>query len=112
MERPYQWRRIKLGAHPPAYNMALDEAIFLSAVRSTFLPTLRFYTWQPPAVSIGYFQKIAAVKKLIPRGVAIVRRYTGGEAVFHSGDLSYSIVFTPPDKDTLLKLHRYPYPDF
>ncbi len=104
MERLSKWRLIRPASHSPFYNMALDEAIFLSS--NHYLPTLRFYTWNPPVVSIGYFQKINAVKNIIPKGIAIVRRPTGGEAVFHSGDLSYSIVFAPQDKGMLLRLNK------
>ena len=104
MERLYKWRLVRSGANLPFYNMALDEAIFLSSGHC--LPTLRFYTWSPPALSIGYSQKIRVVKDALAGRFTIVRRPTGGEAVFHSGDLSYSIVFTPDNKEMLLRLNR------
>lgn len=75
--------------------MAADEAIFLQSRDCTSSPTIRFYTWFAPAVSIGYFQQIdrdidlSACRK---RSVDIVRRPTGGKAVFHGDDLTYAVV--------------------
>lgn len=81
------WRLINTGNHDGCYNMAVDEAIAM-AVRERRAPaTLRFYTWDPPCISIGYFQK--PDETLNGR---IVRRITGGRAVFHGSDLSYSVV--------------------
>jgi lipoate-protein ligase A len=75
--------------------MALDEAVFLQSRDRITPPTLRFYTWLAPAVSIGHFQQIekdidlAVCRK---RAVDIVRRPTGGKAVFHIHDLTYAVV--------------------
>jgi len=80
-------------------NMATDEAIMLSKT-----PTLRLYEWNPPAVSIGYFQSLEAEvdkKACEDAKVDIVRRITGGGAVFHDKELTYSIIIpedmTSPD---------------
>ncbi|MDD5530489.1 MAG: hypothetical protein PHX21_10760 [bacterium] len=67
------------------YNMAMDEALFVSG-----LPTLRFYTFVPPAVTIGRFQKFNPSE--FPQNMDIVRRLTGGRAIIHKGDLTYSVV--------------------
>ena len=76
------------GAHDPAFNMAADEALMLSApLRGR--PLLRFYEWDRPAVSIGYVQTIAAV----PKGYAAVRRPTGGGVVYHDYDFTYTVMF-------------------
>lgn len=75
--------------------MAVDEAISIACREGAALPTLRFYTWSPPCISIGYFQKIDRVLTKIGverNHTEIVRRITGGRAVFHGNDLSYSIV--------------------
>src|SRR3990170_3798109 len=81
------WRIIDTGKHNGYYNMAVDEAIAI-AVREGRVPTtLRFYTWDPPCISIGYFQKPDE-----SLNGCIVRRITGGRAVFHGSDLSYSVV--------------------
>lgn len=86
-----QMRLIIDGAASAYHNMAVDEAI----AKVGRFPTLRLYKWSPPAISIGYFQSlkqevdICACKEL---GVDIVRRITGGGAVFHDSELTYSIV--------------------
>ena len=75
--------------------MAIDEAIFRAGRQRGMLPTLRFYGWERPTVSLGYFQD--AEREINcgycrDRGIDIVRRPTGGRAVLHGGDLTYSIV--------------------
>ena len=83
------------GPNLGAYNMAVDEELLSRAQAAETLPVLRFYTWDPPAVSIGKFQKIEtavnadACKR---RGFDIVRRITGGRAVLHNKELTYSII--------------------
>jgi len=71
--------------------MAIDEALLKDVAAG---PTLRFYQWSPPAVSLGYFQKTDGISQaaLDKYGIAMVRRVTGGRAVLHWGDLTYSIV--------------------
>jgi lipoyl(octanoyl) transferase len=75
--------------------MATDEAVFLQSQRIESSPTIRFYTWLTPAVSIGYFQQIsrdidlAACRK---KSIDLIRRPTGGKAVFHEHDLTYAVV--------------------
>ena len=89
------WRLIDTGGNNGFYNMALDEAISIACREGAVLPTLRFYTWSPQCISIGYFQKIDRVLTLsgLERNhTDIVRRITGGRAVLHGNDLSYSIV--------------------
>jgi lipoate-protein ligase A len=74
--------------------MALDEAISMACGKGLVPPTLRFYGWNPPAVSIGYFQKSGEEELLGPpggSGISIVRRPTGGRAVFHHLELTYSV---------------------
>jgi lipoate-protein ligase A len=83
-------RLLGTGRNNAAMNMAIDEAIMLSRV-----PTLRFYGWQPPAISIGYFQSMTQevdLEKCGDLGVDTVRRLTGGGAVFHDNELTYSII--------------------
>lgn len=81
--------------------MALDERLLETAVRSGGRPVLRFYSWAPPAVSLGRFQdERAAVYRdaCLARGIDVVRRVTGGRAVLHDRELTYSIV-SPTDND-------------
>ena len=91
------WRLLDLRSHNALMNMATDEALFKALIQQkNKVPTLRFYTWLPPAVSVGCLQKIpenfnlTQCRKL---GLDIVRRPTGGRMVLHMGDLTYSLVF-------------------
>lgn len=76
-----------------ATNMARDEAMSLGVGAGAQLPTLRFYGWSPPAISLGQSQRLAAVNVAQCRadGVDIVRRATGGLAILHTDELTYSI---------------------
>jgi len=94
------WSLLDTGANLGAYNMAVDEELLARAQAGETMPVLRFYTWDPPAVSIGRFQKIEtavnadACKRL---GFDIVRRITGGRAVLHHHELTYSIIARADD---------------
>ena len=73
-------------------NMAIDEAIIETATG----PTIRFYRWDHPALSFGYFGKFEDVASQ-RNDRDIVRRWTGGGIVFHGEDLTYSIVIPASD---------------
>jgi len=78
-------------------NMALDEAVSNGIRNFTSPPTIRFYGWRPSAVSIGRFQRLqdeVDVKHCKELGVDVVRRRTGGGAVFHDsdGEVTYSLI--------------------
>jgi lipoate-protein ligase A len=100
------WRFLDSDPAAADYNMTVDEQLLARAQAGETTPVLRFYTWTPPAVSLGRFQKIDeavktdACKRL---GFDIVRRITGGRAVLHNRELTYSIVartdnpLFPPD---------------
>lgn len=92
-----EWRFIPLETHNAALNMALDEACAHELVLGNVSPTIRFYRWKPSAVSIGYFQSLRQevdVKACEKMGVDIVRRRTGGGAVYHDykGEITYSVI--------------------
>ncbi len=70
-----------------AMNMAIDEALLESAAA----PSIRFYRWESPALSFGYFGRFADVADKASE-CDLVRRWTGGGIVFHGEDLTYSIV--------------------
>ena len=73
--------------------MGLDQAL-MSTVED-FIPVLRLYGWKPSAVSIGYFQSLEQevnVKKCKELGIDVVRRITGGGAVLHENELTYSFI--------------------
>jgi lipoate-protein ligase A len=89
------WRLIWDGFNDGFYNMAVDEAIASAVEKGISPPTLRFYGWKSPTLSIGYSQKIdkkidiAYCKK---NGIDIVLRPTGGRAVLHDKEVTYSII--------------------
>jgi len=87
------WRFIETPPADGAFNMALDEAL----MRLVELPVIRFYSWQPPAVSLGYFQsaKPSVLSRFEKAGYTVVRRPTGGGAICHIDELTFSVV-TPP----------------
>jgi lipoate-protein ligase A len=87
-------RFISLGRFDAATNMAIDEAILEANLDKDAPPTLRLYEFTPPAVSIGYSQRLDSktIKNIDASGFAIVRRPTGGRAVLHKNDLTYSFV--------------------
>lgn len=74
-------------------NMATDEAILESCNQRLSQPTLRLYEWSEPTLSIGCFQKADnAIKYCLEAGIPYVRRITGGRAVLHSDEITYSII--------------------
>lgn len=78
---------------PGPSNMARDEALLTLVGRGQSPPTLRLYQWDPPTISLGYFQRYADYASLpSPAGdLAVVRRLTGGGAILHDQELTYSI---------------------
>lgn len=77
--------------------MAIDSWLLQQVQKGTHPPTLRFYTWQPPAISLGYHQKRfpESWQTLVQDGTLdLVRRPTGGRAVLHQGDLTYAVVMS------------------
>jgi lipoate-protein ligase A len=86
------WRFIDTGPCSAFYNMALDEAIATTVRKGSTPPTLRLYGWDIPSVSIGYFQRISDINidYCIKRGIPIVRRPTGGRAILHNHEITYS----------------------
>lgn len=96
-------RRIDDPALPAAANMAVDEALLLRGE----LPTLRFYAWRPHAVSLGWFQRVQDFADL-PADVPVVRRKTGGGAIHHAEELTFSLAcaadLLPKDIDESYRL--------
>jgi len=92
------WRLIITPPLSGADNMAIDEALLRSFDPVSSLPVLRLYGWNPPALSLGRFQKAAEVLDLArcrADEVAVVRRVTGGGVIYHADELTYSIVCAP-----------------
>ncbi|MBI1258101.1 MAG: hypothetical protein GC204_11575 [Chloroflexi bacterium] len=88
-----QWRLIYDQPTLGARNMALDEALLAAVSAGDNPPTLRLYTWNPPCLSLGYGQRAreADMDRLAQRGWDIVRRPTGGRAILHTDELTYSL---------------------
>ena len=89
------WLFIDSGKCPPAFNMALDEALLDWHGEGKIPPVVRFYEWNPPTLSIGYFQKAEKeinLTQVQALGLGFVRRPTGGRAVLHEDELTYSVV--------------------
>ncbi|WP_281183200.1 lipoate--protein ligase family protein [Staphylococcus schleiferi] len=89
------WHFINTGSHDPYYNMALDEALLNFVSRGEIDPVIRFYTWNPPTLSIGYFQRLSKeidINKVKEKGYGLVRRQTGGRGVLHDKELTYSVI--------------------
>lgn len=84
-----KFRLIDTGCSSASLNMAIDDALLKSK-----LPVLRFYGWKPAGLSLGYFQDIKGidVRNCRKLGVEIVRRLTGGNAILHDKELTYSFI--------------------
>jgi lipoate-protein ligase A len=95
---PEAWRYIPPTPLPGAHNMALDGAMLEAHLRGETPPTLRVYTWRPPAVSLGRFQQAEASLDLTAcrnAGVDVVRRPTGGRAILHTEEeVTFSVVIS------------------
>ncbi len=89
-----RWRFLDTGAGTGAWNMAVDEALALEAAQAPASPTLRVFAWQPPCISLGYHQKLEDIDRArcAADGVDVVRRPTGGRAILHDEELTYSVV--------------------
>ena len=89
------WNFINTGSHDPYYNMAMDEALLNFVSRGEIDPVVRFYTWNPSTLSVGYFQRLKKeidIDKVKEKGFGLVRRQTGGRGVLHDKELTYSVI--------------------
>ena len=94
MQENEGWRIIFTGADDAFFNMAMDEALLLSCQNGSSPPVVRLYRWNQPAVSLGYAQsahKAVDLKRCEERGIHLVRRITGGRAVLHEDEITYSL---------------------
>jgi lipoate-protein ligase A len=100
---PATWRLILSPSADGATNMATDEAIVRAVTAGLAPPTLRLYAWTPPCLSLGRGQPGAEVDRVacIRDGVHVVRRATGGRAILHTDELTYSVV-APPNEPRLV----------
>jgi lipoate-protein ligase A len=88
------WRLLHTPPLDGAANMAVDEAILNAVAEGAAPPTLRFFAWVPPCLSLGYAQPVsdADAERLAARGWGLVRRPTGGRAILHTDELTYSVI--------------------
>lgn len=93
------WRLIVDGEADGPTNMALDDAILEAVSEEASLPTLRFYGWSPPCLTLGRSQPQAEADLEACRaaGVDVVRRPSGGQAILHGDELTYSIALLQSD---------------
>jgi lipoate-protein ligase A len=87
------WRLLESPAATGAENMALDQAIVEAVSRGDSPPTLRLYAWERPCLSLGHAQSLDDVdlERLEALGWGLVRRPTGGRAILHTDELTYSV---------------------
>ena len=96
---PNDWRLLITPPSPGAWNMAVDEAVLEHVGSGQAQPTLRLFAWQPACLSLGQAQPHADVDatRLRERGWEVVRRATGGRAILHTDEITYSVI-APADE--------------
>jgi lipoate-protein ligase A len=105
------WRVIIDREQDAFTNMSVDEVLLEGQINGESPPTLRFYSWRPSAISLGYAQHIATIdlESCNLSGISVVRRITGGRAILHEGDFTYSISArddNPVVQGTLMDTYR------
>ena len=98
-----RWRFLDTGEHPGKYNMEFDESLVRSLADGDGIPTVRVYGWHPHTISLGWNQRAEDINADSARrdGIDIVRRPTGGRAILHSEELTYSVVMASHAKNIL-----------
>ena len=104
------WRLIREGPSDGLWNMAVDEAILVTANERPAAPVLRLYSWEAPALSIGRLQKDdGRINKALLReaGIPVVRRPTGGRALLHDDEVTFSLTIpaASPHYGSLAKIY-------
>jgi lipoate-protein ligase A len=95
------WRFENTGIHSGVFNMEYDIALARALVNGVGNPTIRVYAWQPFAISLGWNQSMDEIDlaKSSASGIDVVRRPTGGRAILHSEELTYSVVMRVKGKN-------------
>lgn len=88
------WRFLDTGANTGEFNMRVDERLADEVLSGASMPTLRLFRWQPSAISLGYHQQVEDVdlEACRTRGIDVVKRPTGGRAILHADELTYSCI--------------------
>ena len=94
-----KWRLLLHGSADGATNMAIDEAIGTLVAEGASPPTIRFYSWSPATLSLGKNQPLSEInlEACKAAGYHVVRRPTGGRAVLHAREITYSVAASPSD---------------
>jgi len=94
------WKFVDARGHDGVYNMYYDEILASSLCEGTGFPTLRLYTWEPWAISLGRNQAMNDIdcERCRLDGIDVVRRPTGGRAILHAEELTYSVVMNAGQK--------------
>jgi lipoyl(octanoyl) transferase len=95
----YSWRIIQDSLGDGALNMITDRAILMACNEGNVPATLRLYGWQRPTLSIGYSQEISQyidLESCKRNNIPVVRRFTGGRALLHQYEMTYSVIAPIP----------------
>ncbi len=97
------WRFENTGTRSGVFNMEYDEALARALIDGNGNSTIRVYGWQPVAISLGWNQSIDEIdlNKTSIAGIDVVRRPTGGRAILHANEMTYSVVMQVKDKNVL-----------
>lgn len=107
-----KWYYLDSGKCSASYNMALDEALLNWHSEGLIPPVIRFYEWAPATLSIGYFQKVERdidLEAVRASNLGFVRRPTGGRAVLHDQEITYSVIVSeshPKMPETVTEAYR------
>ena len=98
-----EWQYLDTGFHCGQFNMDFDESLVRSLAEGNGRPTIRVYGWNPPAISLGWNQQMDEIdcEKARADGVDVVRRPTGGRAILHSEELTYSVTMLSAGRNIL-----------
>ncbi len=102
------WQFLDTGLHTGAYNMALDEQLAREVGAGTRPSVLRFFQWQPYCISLGKHQRMDDIDtaRAQAEGIDVVYRPTGGRAILHAEELTYSVVFKNEITGTVEETYR------
>ncbi|MEN3038164.1 MAG: lipoate--protein ligase family protein [Candidatus Kryptonium sp.] len=98
-----KWIFLNTGFNDGEFNMKFDENLARLFAEGKIKPVLRVYGWRPYTISIGYNQdeRVFDFDKIRSSGIGFVRRPTGGRAILHSEELTYSVVMNSEGKNVL-----------
>lgn len=107
MRKTWQW--IDTGMQPGSFNMAFDEYLASEVGLGVRPTTLRFFQWQPYCISLGKHQNLSEINtdKVCQDGLDIVFRPTGGRAILHAQELTYSIVYRDDIRGSVEDSHAH-----